>query len=404
MAFDERVEFDAAKVTSSWPCDPLALPSPSRPAMLTPDRRLTDCNMFLGFPEECVVGKTCESYGAASAYPANGRDGVGYEGSMFQDSLQPEGGRCSWFGTEGFGQGSGLPGLGLGFGTLGATPWESNREETGRPGPSSGTPAISTEAQWEAELRRRQQQLEMREAELQAESANTERQRNSLRYNAENMKSFADRIRTAMQNNDEQEMKIKRKQVGLFHQEREIKEFEEKVKARDRDFQSRACVKQDEHQEIQRQLNDLHQKDKDCEAKVNATKAAMDRLRIAEQEVEHRSKTFEEEKRNLENKNAIYKTEIRRLNHKLEQAQQKPEIIPVGHDGAGNFKPSQPPDRPPNIANLPKQNLPPVPFLPPPATPSMGHRPTPPPPAGRGQILDATWGAPQQRPATPAPL
>lgn len=30
-----------------------------------------------------------------------------------------------------------------------------------------------------------------------------------------------------------------------------------------------------------------------------------------------------------ENKNAIYKTEIRRLNHKLEQAQQKPEIIPV---------------------------------------------------------------------------
>lgn len=51
----------------------------------------------------------------------------------------------------------------------------------------------------------------------------------------------------------------------------------------------------------------------------------------------------------------------------------------------------------------PRQNLPPVPHLPPPAAP-MGHRPTAPPPAGRGQILDATWGAPQQRPATPAPL
>ena len=34
-----------------------------------------------------------------------------------------------------------------------------------------------------------------------------------------------------------------------------------------------------------------------------------------------------------ENKNAIYKTEIRRLNHKLEQAQQKPEIIPVAWIG-----------------------------------------------------------------------
>ena len=50
----------------------------------------------------------------------------------------------------------------------------------------------------------------------------------------------------------------------------------------------------------------------------------------------------------------------------------------------------------------PRQNLPPVPFLPPPAAPGM-HRPSAPPPAGRGQILDATWGAPQ-RPATPAPL
>ena len=50
-----------------------------------------------------------------------------------------------------------------------------------------------------------------------------------------------------------------------------------------------------------------------------------------------------------------------------------------------------------------RQNLPPVPFLPPPAAPG-GHRPAAPPPAGRGQILDATWGAPQQRPATPAPL
>ena len=34
-----------------------------------------------------------------------------------------------------------------------------------------------------------------------------------------------------------------------------------------------------------------------------------------------------------ENKNAIYKTEIRRLNRKLEQAQQKPEIIPVAWIG-----------------------------------------------------------------------
>lgn len=382
MAFnlDERVEFEAPKVTSSWPCDPLALPSPSRPAMLTPDR---------------TAG---ESFGA-SAYAG----GDGYEASMFQDGLQTEGGRRSWFGTEGspFGQGT-LPGLGLGFGALEATaPRYDSREETGRPSSSAagGTPSME---QWESELRRRQQQLEMKEAELQAESANTERQRNSLRYNAENMKSFADRIRYAMHSNDQHEVKIKHKQVGLFHQEREIKEFEEKVKAKDRDFQSHARVKQDEHQEIQRQLNDLRQKDKDCEAKVNAVKAAMERLRLAEQEVEHRSKAFEEEKRNLENKNAIYKTEIRRLNHKLEQAQQKPEIIPVGHDGAGNFKPSQPPDRPPNISNLPKQNLPPVPFLPPPAAPGM-HRPSAPPPAGRGQILDATWGAPQ-RPATPAPL
>jgi hypothetical protein len=53
-------------------------------------------------------------------------------------------------------------------------------------------------------------------------------------------------------------------------------------------------------------------------------------------------------------------------------------------------------------STAPRQNLPPVPFLPPPAAPGM-HRPSAPPPAGRGQILDATWGAPQ-RPATPAPL
>ena len=54
-------------------------------------------------------------------------------------------------------------------------------------------------------------------------------------------------------------------------------------------------------------------------------------------------------------------------------------------------------------STAPRQNLPPVPFLPPPAAPGM-HRPSAPPPAGRGQILDATWGAPATRPATPAPL
>ena len=70
-----------------------------------------------------------------------------------------------------------------------------------------------------------------------------------------------------------------------------------------------------------------------------------------------------------ENDNAIFKTEIRRLNTKLEQASRKPEIIPVarqggdpvvtknrvffrwkthwwqvGHDGVGTSVKSQPPD------------------------------------------------------------
>ncbi|CAK8987111.1 Reticulocyte-binding protein 2 homolog a [Durusdinium trenchii] len=238
-----------------------------------------------------------------------------------------------------------------------------------------------------AERPQLERQVEAKEARLRAQEEELRQRQQRLQHSqmenwklSKHMMDLGLKIKQGMSEMKLKEEKMQHHRLQLCEREQRLKDFEAEVNLQTKTLEEQRWAKEEDFLKNRKEFEDLKRQEEGCESKLEAIAKSQERLRKNSEDLEMKALKFDEEKRKLEHDNMICRTEIRRLQQKLNQVQQ---IIPVGHDGQGNRTLTCPPDRPPNISTLPTS--PP----PPPTAPAV------PPPAGspgRGQILDASWG------------